>query len=115
MWAAHAAPLRIEGVDILLRVQREAGLPAAVWRSPFWSGVPMLIGEFAAETWLDSLPLLGLPARSGVRTEGLRALIRRQAFGRLPKTPERGASLRGFRNRWPQPDRHCRSVRPAPA
>ena len=68
-----------------LRVQTEADLLAAegwflhawkdpadaAWRSPFWSGIPMLVGEPDPEPWPDPAPLL---AEAGARVEGLRLL-----------------------------------------
>jgi len=61
-WAAQAAPPRFEDADIPVRLQTEADLlaeaewallawedpGAEAWRSPFWSGVPMLIGTGGA-------------------------------------------------------------------
>ena len=87
-WAAHAAPPRFERADIPLRMQTEADLlaeadwallawedpEAEFWRSPFWSGIPMLIGEPDPEPWPDPTPLLGLLAEAGARVEGLRLL-----------------------------------------
>ena len=72
-WEAHAGPPRFEDGDIPLRVQTEADLKAAAdwallaWedpgaearRSPFWSSVPMLVGEPDPDP-LDPAPLLGL-------------------------------------------------------
>ena len=86
-WEAHAGPPRFEDAGIPLRVQTEADLlaegawallawedpGAAAWRSPFWSGIPMLIGEPDPEP-LDPAPLLGLLAEAGARVEGLRLL-----------------------------------------
>ena len=87
-WAAHAAPPRFERADIPIRVQTEADLlaqgewallawedPGAdAWHSPFWSGLPMLIGEPDPDPWPDPAPLLGLLAETGARVEGLRLL-----------------------------------------
>ena len=87
-WAAHAVPLRFEDADIPVRVQTEADLlaeaewallawedpGAEVWRSPFWSGVPMLIGEPDPDPWPDPAPLLPLLAEAGAQVEGLRLL-----------------------------------------
>ena len=87
-WAAHAAPTRIEAAGYLLRVQSAADLlaeadwsllawedPGAVaWRSPFWSGIPMLVGEPDPDPWPDPAPLLPLLAGAGARVEGLRLL-----------------------------------------
>ena len=86
-WAAHAAPPRFEAAGIPLRVQSEADLlaeaqwallawedPAATaWHSPFWSSVPMLVGEPDPEP-VDPAPLLGMLAEAGARVEGLRLL-----------------------------------------
>ena len=58
-WAALAVPPLFERADMPIRVQTEADLlaegewgllvwedpGAEAWRSPFWSGIPMLIGE----------------------------------------------------------------------
>ena len=87
-WAAHADPPRFEDAGFPLRVQSEADLKAAadwallawedpgagVWRSPFWSGIPMLVGELDPEPWPDPAPLLPLLAEAGARVEGLRLL-----------------------------------------
>ena len=87
-WAAHAVAPRYEDSDIPVRVQGEADLlaaadwgllawedpEAAVWRSPFWSDVPMLVGEPDPEPWPEPAPLLGLLAEAGARVEGLRLL-----------------------------------------
>lgn len=87
-WLAHALPPHYEDMDIPVRVQGEADLLAAadwgllawedpaaeVWRSPFWSGIPMLIGEPDPEPWPEPAPLLPLLAASGARVEGLRLL-----------------------------------------
>ena len=87
-WAAHAGPPRFEQADIPVRLQTEADLlaeaawallawedpRAEIWRSPFWSGVPMLIGEPDPEPWASSAPLLGMLAEAGARVEGLRLL-----------------------------------------
>jgi hypothetical protein len=86
-WAAHAGAPRFEDGDIPLRVQTEADLKAAAswellawedpgaaaWRSPFWSEVPMLVGE-PDPSPVDPSPLLGLLAEAGARVEGLRLL-----------------------------------------
>ena len=75
-WAAHAAPPRFEAAAVPLRVQSEADLAAAAqwallawedpgaaaWRSPFWSGIPMLVGEPDPDPWPDPTPLLPLLA-----------------------------------------------------
>ena len=85
-WSAHAVPPRYEDADILLRVQGEADLLAAAewgllawedpaaraWRSPFWSAIPMLIGEPDPDPWPDPAPLLAMLAGAGARVEGLR-------------------------------------------
>ena len=87
-WAAHAAPPCFEDAGFPLRVQTEADLLAEadwallawedpeseVWRSPFWSGIPMLIGEPDPEPWPDPAPLLPMLADAGARVEGLRLL-----------------------------------------
>lgn len=87
-WAAHAAPPRFEQAEIPIRLQTEADLlaeaewallawedpGAEAWRSPFWSGVPMLIGEPDPAPWPDPAPLLGMLAGAGARVEGLRLL-----------------------------------------
>ena len=87
-WAALAGPFRFEEADIPIRLQTEADLlaeaewallawedpGAGLWRSPFWSGVPMLIGEPDPDPWPDPTPLLGLLAEAGARVEGLRLL-----------------------------------------
>ncbi len=87
-WAVHADPPRFEDADIPVRVQTEADLlaeaewallawedpGAEAWRSPFWSGVPMLIGEPDPAPWPDPAPLLGMLAGAGARVEGLRLL-----------------------------------------
>ena len=86
-WAAHAGAPRFEDGGIPLRVQTEADLEAAAhwallawedpgaaaWRSPFWSAVPMLVGE-PDPAPIDPAPLLGLLAGAGARVEGLRLL-----------------------------------------
>lgn len=86
-WEAYAGAPRFEEADIPLRVQTEADLSAEAWqllawedpgpetwRSPFWSGVPMLIGEPDPDPWPDPTPLLGMLAEAGARVEGLRLL-----------------------------------------
>ena len=87
-WAAYAGPPRFERADISIRVQTEADLlaegewglfvwedpGAEEWRSPFWSGIPMLVGEPDPDPWPDPTPLLGLLAEEGARVEGLRLL-----------------------------------------
>ncbi len=87
-WAVHAAPPRFEDAGFPLRVQTEADLraeaewallawedpEAEVWRSPFWSGIPMLVGEPDPDPWPDPAPLLGLLTEAGARVEGLRLL-----------------------------------------
>ena len=87
-WAAHAAPPRFEDGDIPIRLQTEADLLAEAewallawedpgveaWRSPFWSGISMLVGEPDPEPWPDPAPLLPLLAGAGARVEGLRLL-----------------------------------------
>ena len=87
-WAAHAAPFRFEDADFPIRLQTEADLLAEAewallawedpgveaWRSPFWSGIPMLIGEPDPDPWPNPAPLLPLLAEAGARVEGLRLL-----------------------------------------
>ena len=87
-WAALAAAPRFEDADIPVRLQTEADLLAEVewallawedpgadaWRSPFWSGVPMLIAEPDPHPWPDPAPLLGMLAEVGATVEGLRLL-----------------------------------------
>ena len=89
-WAAHAAPPRFEAAAFPLRVQTGADLAAAaqwallawedpgaaVWRSPFWSGIPMLVGEPDPDPWPDPTPLLPLLAAAGATVEGLRLSVR---------------------------------------
>ena len=86
-WAAHAGLPLFETAGFPIRVQTEADLlaeadwallawedpGAAAWRSPFWSGIPMLIGEPDPDP-LDPAPLLGLLAEAGARVEGLRLI-----------------------------------------
>ena len=99
-WTAHAAPLRFEQADIPIRLQSEADLlveegwallawedpGAEVWRSPFWSGVPMLIGEPDPDPGPDPAPLLPLLAEAGAQVEGPRHAHREvdQAHRREP-------------------------------
>lgn len=86
-WTAQAGAARFEPGAFPLRVQTEADLAAAewsllawedpgaaAWRSPFWAGVPMLVGEPDPEPWPDPAPLLPLLAEAGARVEGLRLL-----------------------------------------
>ena len=87
-WAAHAAAPRFEAAGYPLRVQSAADLlaegdwsllawedpGAEAWRSPFWSGIPMLVGEPDPDPWPDPAPLLGLLSGAGARVEGLRLL-----------------------------------------
>ena len=101
-WAAHGAPARFEGADRPWRVQTEADLLAAAdwallawedpapaaWRSPFWYGVPMLVGEPDPDPWPDPAPLLPLLAEAGARVEGLRLLD-----GRFVLKVEQGNAL----------------------
>ena len=86
-WAAHAGAPVFETAGFPLRVQTEADLlaeadwallawenpGAEAWRSPFWSGIAMLVGEPDPDP-LDPAPLLGLLAEAGARVEGLRLL-----------------------------------------
>ena len=66
-WALHAGPPRFEAAAFPLRVQTGADLAAAdwalpvwedpdaaMWRSPFWSGIPMLVGEPDPDPWPDT-------------------------------------------------------------
>ena len=86
-WAAQAGAARFEAGAFPLRVQTEADLVAsewsllawedpgaAAWRSPFWCGIPMLVGEPDPEPWPDPAPLLPLLAEAGAVVEGLRLL-----------------------------------------
>lgn len=87
-WAAQAGAPRFEAADFPLRVQTAADLGAAAewslltWedprtadrRSPFWAGVPMLVGEPDPDPWPDPTPLLPLLAEAGARVEGLRLM-----------------------------------------
>ena len=86
-WTAEAGAARFEAGDYPLRVQTEADLTAAewslmawedpgaaAWRSPFWCGIPMLVGEPDAAPWPEPAPLLALLAEAGARVEGLRLL-----------------------------------------
>ena len=89
-WAAQAGAARFEDAAFPIKVQGEADLAAeawsllawedpgsAAWRSPFWSGIPMLVGEPDPEPWPDPAPLLGMLAEAGARVEGLRLLCGR--------------------------------------
>ena len=100
-WAAHAVPPRFETSGFPLRAQTEADLAAAewallawedpapaAWRSPFWCGVPMLVGEPDPNPWPDPAPLLGLLSDAGARVEGLRLLD-----GRFVLKVEQGNAL----------------------
>ena len=83
--AARSRDPLFEDTDVPLRVQTEADLlaeadwallawedaGAETWRSPFWSSVPMLVGEPDPDPWPDPAPLLGLQAGAGARLEGL--------------------------------------------
>ena len=87
-WAGNAGLLRFEAGAFPLRVQTRADLAAAadwgllawhdprvgVWRSPFWSGIPMLVGEPNPDPWPDTTPLLPLLAGAGATVEGLRLM-----------------------------------------
>ena len=87
-WAAKGGTPRFEAAAFPLRVQTEADLAAAAdwdilvwedpaaraWRSPFWSGIPMLVGEPDPDPWPDPTPLLALLAGAGAAVEGLRLL-----------------------------------------
>ena len=77
-WALHAGPPRFEAAAFPLRVQTGADLAAAdwalpvwedpdaaMWRSPFWSGIPMLVGEPDPDPWPDTTALLPLLAGAG--------------------------------------------------
>ncbi len=61
---------------------------AAMWRSPFWSGIPMLVGEPDPDPWPDPTALLPLLAGAGARVEGLRLMS-----GRLILKVELGNAL----------------------
>ena len=81
--AAHAGAVVFENADIPVRVQTGADLlaagvwtllawedpGAAVWCSPCWSGIPMLIGEPEPDRFEPALL-----AEAGARVEGLRLL-----------------------------------------
>lgn len=87
-WAAHAGELRFEDAAVPVRVQSAADLLAEAewvllawedpepeaWRSPFWSGVPMLIAEPDPDPWPKPAPLLAMLSDAGARVEGLRLL-----------------------------------------
>lgn len=86
-WAAQAGEPLFEAAAFPLRVQTDADLAAAgwgllawedpgpaAWRSPFWSALPMLVGEPDPEPWPEGAPLLGTLAGAGARVEGLRLL-----------------------------------------
>ena len=87
-WAGNAGLPRFEAGAFPLRVQAGADLAAAadwgllawddprvgVWRSPFWSGIPMLVGEPDPDPWPDTTPLLPLLAGAGATVEGLRLM-----------------------------------------
>ena len=93
-WAGNAGLPRFEAGAFPLRVQTGADLAAAadwgllawddprvgVWRSPFWSGIPMLVGEPNPDPWPDTTPLLPLLAGAGATVEGLRLMN-----GRFPR------------------------------
>ena len=92
-WAAQAGPPRFEPAAFPIRVQTEADCLAAdwsllawqdpwagMWRSPFWSGLRMLVGEPDPEPWPDPTPLLSLLAGAGARVEGIRLLNGRLVF-----------------------------------
>ena len=101
-WAGHAGPPRFEAAAFPLRVQTGADLAAAAdwgllawddprvaaWRSPFWSGIPMLVGEPDPDPWPDPTALLPLLAGAGARVEGLRLMS-----GRLILKVELGNAL----------------------
>ena len=59
-----------------------------MWRSPFWSGIPMLVGEPDPDPWPDTTALLPLLAGAGARVEGLRLMS-----GRLVLKVELGNAL----------------------
>ena len=100
-WALHAGPPRFEAAAFPLRVQTGGDLAAAdwalpvwedpdaaMWRSPFWSGIPMLVGEPDPDPWPDTTALLPLLAGAGARVEGLRLMS-----GRLILKVELGNAL----------------------
>ena len=84
-WQAHAVTPRFEAGQFRVRVQDEADLAAVewrllawedpeaqVWRSPFLSGIPMLVGEPDPDPYPDPAALLPLLAAAGAKVEGLR-------------------------------------------
>ena len=87
-WAGQAGPARFEAAAFPLRVQTAADLAAAAqwallawedpgaaaWRSPFWSGIAMLVGEPDPDLWPDTTALLPLLAAAGATVEGLRLM-----------------------------------------
>ena len=101
-WAALGEAPCFEEAEIPVRLQSEADLLAAAdwsllawedpqsetWRSPFWPGVPMLVGEPDPAPWPEPAPLLGLLAGAGARVEGLRML-----YGRFVLKAELGNAL----------------------
>ena len=89
------AGARVEGLRLLdgrfvLKVEQGNALLQILvpWRSPFWSAIPMLIGEPDPDPWPDPVPLLGLLADAGARVEGLRLLD-----GRFVLKVEQGNAL----------------------
>ena len=100
-WAAHAAPPRFEAGAFPLRVQTGADLAAAAqwallawedpgaaaWRSPFWSGIPMLVGEPDPDPWPDTTALLPLLAAADATVEG-RAGLRPAPRNQQRRTPQ---------------------------
>ena len=57
-----------------MEATRLGGSRAQAWRSPFWTGVPMLVGEPDPDPWPEPTPLLGILAEAGATVEGLRLL-----------------------------------------
>ena len=68
----YTAPVSDPVKDAALLAWEDPG--AAAWRSPFWSGIPMLVGEPDPDPWPDPTPLLPLLAGAGARVEGLRLM-----------------------------------------
>ena len=103
-WAAHAGAPVFETAGFPPRVQTEADLPAEadwallaweypgaeVWRSPFWSGIAMLVDE----PDLDLKSSHPAPSTGGLRD----AQHRRAERGRMcPLPPSRAVSSRSVK------------------